>query len=86
MNQKALKEATRRYLADFADDGHSIILWRELLNYGFDPVWLRDQVEIILSGEGKYAIYVSRGKGQAIRRHPQSGFAVYNHRGARAGR
>ena len=63
MNREDLIAATRAYLADWEDDGHTIIEWRDLLKYGFDPVWLRDQVRDLKSGVGKWQIYdVGSGK------------------------
>ncbi len=42
--------ATRAYLADWADDGHSIIPVEDLIKYGFSGVWLRDLAELHKSG------------------------------------
>jgi hypothetical protein len=47
-----LKAAVRGYLADWADEGHSIIPSENLLKYGFSGPWLRDLEEVYPSEGG----------------------------------
>jgi hypothetical protein len=39
------EKAVDRYLKDYAGNGRAVILWRDLVKYGFSGVWLRDMEE-----------------------------------------
>ena len=57
VNEQMIK-ATRAYLEDWADDGHSIIPANDLIKYGFSGPWLRDLAERYPSEGGKWDITV----------------------------
>jgi hypothetical protein len=57
--EQAFTTAINKYLADFADDGHSIIPSEDLIKYGFSGPWLRDLEEVHPSSGGKWDITVS---------------------------